>query len=98
MPTKDTHALAGEPKDAPTAGTGKKQVQAGRESFNASVGHGNAGGGQKTPTGPTLDQPLTYSQNVTWAKSMGKAGSFGTPFHQGKTPIKYDASADPTDY
>lgn len=88
----DSHALPEEPGARAEAGTAGKQKTVDRKTFNESIGHGNASGGQgqMSGTGGTGDPTITYPNQLTWAQSMGRGGKAGTPYHTGKQPVEYE--------
>ena len=100
--TEDQHSLPGEPGAKVNAGTAGKQKKIDRKTFNESIGHGNASGGQGqySGTGGTGDPTINYPNQLTWSRNMGKAGKAGAPYHTGKQPVdyEYDLSAYMLEY
>lgn len=90
--TEDAHALPQEPGAKVNAGTAGKQKAVARKTFNESIGHGAASGGagQMNGMGGTGDPTINYPTASTWARSLGKAGKAGTPYHNGKQPVDYE--------
>ena len=99
-PGPDTNQLPKEPGDKQKAGTAGKQKAVPRKTFNESIGHGNASGGQGQllGTGGTGDPTIDYPVALTWAKPMGKGGAAGQPYQTGKQPLNYNYNGNPTDY
>ena len=90
MPDRDQHALPEEPGARNAAGTTAKVKRVPRSTFRASVGHGTSlGGSQNSPSGPTLDQTISYRRASTWAAPLGRTGKFGTQDQVGKMPLNY---------
>lgn len=88
----DTHPLPDEPGAKVDTGTAGKVKTVPRKTFRESIGQGTASGGngQLDGTGGTGDPTIRYPVQLTWARPIGKAGKFGAPDQQGKTPIDYE--------
>lgn len=98
MPPKDTHGLLGEPGAAQEAGTAGKVKKVDKKTFNASIGHGSASGGDQQGYGASGDPSITYKQATGWAKVLPKTGKFSTADHVGKQPLNYEYGSIPEDY
>ena len=100
MPKRDSHKLVEQPGAAQKAGTAGKVKKMDKKTFNTSIGHGAASGGQGQLEGQggSGDPSLKYPLMTTGAKVLPKTGRFSQAFHQGKQPINYDYGDGPEEY
>src|SRR2546427_3180286 len=100
MPKTDSHKLPEQAGAANKAGTAGKVKKVPKETFNASIGHGAASGGQGQLEGQggSGDPSLKYPLMPTGAKVLPKTGKFSQAFHEGKQPINYMYGDGPEEY